>query len=176
MAVRVAILADTHGALDERVLSEALACERVVHAGDVGGASVLDALAAGRPPLVAVRGNNDTAKKWHPSEHGRLAGLPLSARLDLPGGYLVVVHGHLAGPLGSRHRRLRADHPDARLVVYGHSHRWVIDQDADPWVANPGAAGRTRTFGGPSYLRLTASRAHWELELRRFAPAPARRA
>lgn len=172
----VAILADTHGWLDDRVLAEALACDHVVHAGDVGGASVLAALGGAHAGIVAVRGNNDTPGKWRAEDHARLTELPLVARLDLPGGPLVVVHGHRAGPASGRHGRLRRDYPEARLVVYGHSHRWVIDRDADPWVVNPGAAGRTRTFGGPSYVRLVASRLTWDVELRRFAPAEPRRA
>jgi len=161
---------------DPRVLAEALACQRIVHAGDIGGLAVLQALSQGPAALLAVRGNNDTPGKWAAAERLHIATLPLVARLDLPGGVLVVAHGHQAGPASRRHDWLRRAHPEARAVVYGHSHRVAIDQDGEPWVLNPGAAGRSRTFGGPSYICLVASPDAWTVELRRFVPAQASRA
>lgn len=172
--VRVALLADTHGYVDPRVLGEALACDHVVHAGDVGGAAVLEALSRSGGGLTVVRGNNDLPGRWGDAGQGRLETLPLEARLELPGGALVVVHGHRSGPPGARHERLRRDHAGSRAVVYGHSHRLVVDLEGTPWVLNPGAAGRARTHGGPSYIRLIATRAHWEVEPRRFPPLPPR--
>jgi hypothetical protein len=175
MAVlRVALLSDTHGFVDPRVLEEVRACDRIVHAGDVGAARVLDALTLGETPPVAVRGNNDTPARWPATDHPRLAALSVVAELALPGGMLVVVHGDWAGAPRERHPRLRRAYPTARVVVYGHSHRAVIDREFDPWVVNPGAAGRARTYGGPSYLCLTASPVEWLLELRRFPPGPVR--
>ena len=75
------------------------------------------------------------------AERPWLASIPWEARLPLPGGLLVVVHGHRV-PAADRHARLRALYPQARAIVYGHSHRLVVDRDASPWVLNPGAAGR----------------------------------
>jgi hypothetical protein len=152
-------------------LEEVLACDHVVHAGDVGGAAVLDALSRVRGGLTVVRGNNDRPGGWGGAGQSRLETLPLEARLELPGGVLAVVHGDRAGPTVARHERLRRDHAGSRAVVYGHSHRLVIDLEGSPWVLNPGAAGRSRTYGGPSYIRLLATARHWEAEPRRFAPA-----
>ena len=165
--VRVALLADTHGALDARIAAEVARCDYAVHAGDVGNAGVLAAL---RPQLglVAVRGNNDTPAKWPREDQGLLAALPTTESLTLPGGTLVVVHGHRAGGVDQRHARLRKQFPEARAVVYGHSHRLVCDRDAQPWVLNPGAAGRARTFGGPSCLILLAGPRVWRVEVQRF--------
>ncbi|MFM1890995.1 MAG: hypothetical protein RLZ44_72, partial [Pseudomonadota bacterium] len=42
--------------------------------------------------------------------------------------------------------------------------------DAIPWVLNPGAAGRSRTFGGPSCLLLHAGARVWRVETHRFPP------
>jgi predicted phosphodiesterase len=64
---------------------------------------------------------------------------------------------------------LRQRHPDARLIVYGHSHRLCCDLDAQPWVVNPGAAGRARTFGGASCLVLRIQDNGWHIEAYRFA-------
>jgi hypothetical protein len=41
--------------------------------------------------------------------------------------------------------------------------------DTVPWVLNPGAAGRTRTYGGPSCLLLIAGETDWKVEVHRFA-------
>ncbi|WP_257388244.1 metallophosphoesterase family protein, partial [Tahibacter caeni] len=81
---------------------------------------------------------------------------------DLPGGRLVVVHGD-RWPARGRHAALRRAYPAARAVVYGHSHRLVVDTDALPWVLNPGAAGRARTNGGPSCLLLHATAQAWRV-------------
>lgn len=167
--MRVALLADTHGTVDARVAAEVAGCDYAVHAGDVGNAQVLAALQP-RRGLVAVRGNNDIAAKWPREDEDVLVSLPTTGSLALPGGDLAVVHGHRAGSVDRRHSRLRQQFPDARVVVYGHSHRLVCDQDALPWVLNPGAAGRARAFGGPSCLILLAAPRVWRIEVRRFAP------
>jgi uncharacterized protein len=165
--MRVLIVSDTHGQLDARIAALARDCEVVVHAGDVGNAAVLEALHEGGADVVAVRGNNDVASKWPRGERAVLDALDDEARVDLPGGTLVAVHGDRYAP-ATRHARLRRDYPDARAVVYGHSHRLVIDDGASPWILNPGAAGRARTYGGPSCLLLEASAKAWRIERQQF--------
>jgi uncharacterized protein len=169
VSVRVALLADTHGQIDSRVAEVVAACDLALHGGDVGGAWVLRALQPRGGRVIAVAGNNDVPRKWPASEHDLLAHLPEVAELALPGGTLTLVHGHQT-PARGRHARLRACYPGARAVVYGHSHRLVADLDAEPWVINPGAAGRERTYGGPSCVVLTAAESGWHLELCRFEP------
>ena len=168
---RVAILSDTHGHLDPRIAEVAAACDYAVHAGDIGRRAVADALRP-RKAVLLVRGNNDVASKWPQCEHDWLEGLPWEDDLDLPGGRLVVVHGHRAGAPAGRHERLRREHPGARLLVYGHSHRQCVDRSARPWIVNPGAAGRSRTFGGPAYVLLSASARRWRLFPERLPPLP----
>jgi uncharacterized protein len=170
--VRALLISDTHGALDPRVLAQARGCDLVVHAGDIGAADVLDALAAAAPHVVAIRGNNDTAAKWPRIDAALLESLPLSADIALPGGLLVAVHGDRV-PAATRHARLRHLHPHARAIVYGHSHRLAIDCSATPWVLNPGAAGRVRTFGGPSALWLEADAGRWAVSAWRADGPPA---
>ncbi|HEX7045700.1 MAG TPA: metallophosphoesterase family protein [Burkholderiales bacterium] len=165
-ALSVALIADTHGYIDPRVLARLRDADLVVHAGDIGGADVLAAL----PEVHAVRGNNDVPAKWPASERAALAGLPEELRLELPGGVLVVVHGDRVLPALQRHEKLRRLYPEARSVVYGHTHRLVCDRSREPWVLNPGAAGRTRTFGGPSCLILRAGARSWSVRALRFPP------
>lgn len=168
--VRVALLSDTHGFLDPRIAALVEACDIAVHGGDIGGFGVVRQLQPRHGRVVVVRGNNDTPRDWAGKDTTGLDDLPRLAELELPGGRLVVLHGHRSGPLYERHQRLRRRFPDARAVVIGHSHRQACDCDALPWVLNPGAAGKYRTFGGPGCLVLTASEAEWVLEAHRFDP------
>lgn len=164
---RIALVADTHGALDARVAQVAVGCEVVVHAGDIGGDSILAALGATGARVIAVAGNADTPRHWPEGDRARLDGLTGEATVDLPGGRLVVVHGH-QWPARNRHARLRRLHRDAAAVVVGHSHRRVIDDAQRPWVLNPGAAGRSRTYGGPGCLVLEAGPRRWRVTIHAF--------
>ncbi|WP_295880245.1 metallophosphoesterase family protein [uncultured Thiohalocapsa sp.] len=172
--VRVAILSDTHGVLDPRVADVVADCDLAVHGGDIGCAGVLAALTPRGGRVAAVRGNNDVPHKWPAADQHLLDALTLEVTEDLPGGRLVVVHGHRT-PARDRHAKLRRRYPDARAIVYGHSHRLVADRDAEPWVLNPGAAGRERTFGGPSCMVLSAGHGEWSLDVHRFPLAGAAR-
>lgn len=164
-------MSDTHGELDDRIAEEAIRSDIVVHAGDIGSREVLDALTPPSGKLIAVRGNNDVRGKWRRSDWELLESLPWEARLDLPGGELVVVHGHRYGYPGRSHERMRRDYPHARVVIYGHSHRKCADQSESPWILNPGAAGRVRTFGGPAFCYLRVSRSRWHLVSRQYPVA-----
>lgn len=163
MPTRVCILSDTHGFIAPAILEQAARCQLAVHAGDIGNGEVLEALREACGRVVAVPGNNDLPQRWPAAQRDLLLGLDEQAHIALPGGMLAVEHGHRVNPVGSRHAKLRARHPDARAIVYGHSHRLLVDQDVVPWVLNPGAAGRNRTFGGASCLILTTGR-HWALQ------------
>jgi len=166
--MKIALISDSHGELDPRVRELVRNCDVAVHAGDVGARGVLQSLKP-RDRVVAIRGNNDTPAKWAAAEHRALDQLPWEALLDLPGGSLAVVHGHRHGRVSQRHERLRRDFPEARCIVYGHSHRLICDTGARPWVINPGACGRSRTFGGPSCVLLYAGFRRWRLEVKRIA-------
>lgn len=169
--MRVAILADTHGRLDPRIEALVRGCDIAVHGGDIGNAGILARLQPRSGQVYAVRGNNDVARKWPDGEQVVLEQLPERAEVELPGGTLVVVHGHQSAKACGRHARLRREHPSARAIVYGHSHRLVVDRDALPWVLNPGAAGRARTYGGPSCMILGATATDWQVTSHRFEVA-----
>jgi len=154
-ARRIGIVADSHGAIDPRIVRALGDCDVLVHAGDVGGPEFLTPL--GSPVIAAVYGNNDTPQRWG----GADVALPESVCIDVRGGTLVVIHGHQFPQAKRRHTQLRARYPAARFIVYGHSHRRCIDDDVLPWVINPGACGRARTFGGPSAVMLVWRRRRW---------------
>ena len=168
--LRVAIVSDTHGFLDPRIAEAVARHDCAVHAGDVGGAAVLEALCPRRGLVYAVRGNNDLPRKWGLNDVTVLSSLAESLMLALPGGVLAVVHGDRAGRPSERHRRLRAKFPDAKAVVYGHSHHRCLDKSARPWVLNPGAAGKARAYGGPGFFSLHVGRRRWTVRELIFAP------
>ena len=165
--ITVGILSDSHGYLDPRIKDAVNQCDYIVHAGDIFNADVLQQLQP-RNELIAVAGNNDYQDAWDESEADIVNALPQHAQLELPGGLLVVEHGHRLGNMPD-HDDLRWDHAEARLIVYGHTHRRVIDQKEEPWVINPGASGEVRTHGGPSCLLLNASSNEWQIETVLFA-------
>lgn len=167
--LRLALIADTHGFVDPRVVESVGNCDAVVHAGDIGDHRVLKALRARRRRVLVVRGNNDMAAKWPVAQRRVLDRLPHEIEISLPGGTLVALHGHQVLPASARHERLRQRYQNARMVVYGHTHRMLCDRDASPWVVNPGAAGRVRTFGGPSCAILEVSERCWRVRLLRFS-------
>ena len=166
---RVAIVSDTHAYLSSDVAAVAESCDMVVHAGDIGSKEILDRLNAVAARVIAVCGNNDLQHLWASDESHVVNDLPRVAELHLPGGKLVVEHGHLHGMNTPDHAKLRQAHPEAKLIVYGHTHKAVIDRSATPWVVNPGAAGITRNHGGPSCLVLQAGHQTWEIEAFQFA-------
>ena len=126
----VGLISDTHGLLRPEVAEAFAGVERILHAGDVGSQHVLDGLER-IAPVTAVRGNVDVGLD-----------LPELVRLELAGTRVVVVHGDR---LASRTPEQVAEaHPDADLVVFGHSHRPLVCRVGDVLVANPGTAGRRR--------------------------------
>ena len=56
--MKLGILSDTHGLLRPEVPAVLEGCDAILHAGDIGGQDILDALGE-LAPVYAVRGNND---------------------------------------------------------------------------------------------------------------------
>jgi len=166
---RIAIISDTHGHINENIIEVIKTCNQVIHAGDICGAHVLSQLQAISKQIIAVTGNNDAVELWAADEASIVSALPAIANIELPGGSLAIEHGHKHGMHQPDHASLRASHPTARVIIYGHTHTMLIDDDTTPWVVNPGAAGATRTRGGSSCLVLTASaEKEWDIEMIRF--------
>lgn len=126
--MRIGLVSDTHGLLRPAVLEFLRGSDRIVHAGDICDASVLQALAA-IAPLTAVRGNNDVGPWAQPLHETEL--------LDVDGVRLLVIHD--LSLLGTA-----AHDAQAHVVVSGHSHKPLVRRDGDVLFVNPGSAGRRR--------------------------------
>jgi len=165
----VAIISDTHSQLDPRIANIVKQADIAIHAGDIGDAAILEEMQPKSGKVYAVAGNNDHPVMWPPNQSGKLASIPKIAEFNLPGGSIAIEHGDRHGLAKPDHQSLRQAFPDTRLIIYGHTHKMLVDDDQLPWVANPGAAGNTRTHGGPSCLLLTVSGNDWEIESFRFS-------
>ncbi|WP_427915214.1 metallophosphoesterase family protein [Ramlibacter sp. MMS24-I3-19] len=126
--MRIGLVSDTHGLLRPAVLDFLRGSDRIVHAGDICDAGVLEALAA-IAPLTAVRGNNDVGP-WSQRLHE-------TELLDVGGVRLLVIHD--LSQLGSAARDAKA-----HVVVSGHSHKPLVRRDGDVLFVNPGSAGPRR--------------------------------
>ena len=76
MPETIGVISDTHGLLRPDAITALEGCDRIIHAGDVGSADVLQQLRR-LAPVVAVRGNVD---KGHWAN-----ALPWSAVVELDG-------------------------------------------------------------------------------------------
>jgi hypothetical protein len=124
--------------------AEALAAldgaELILHAGDVGTLSVLREL-GGIAPVRAVYGNVDDPAM----------GLPSSVDLELEGLRVHMSHGH---ELGSPRPDNLVERYQADVIVYGHTHKPLIETHGGTLVVNPGAAGPRRFNLQPSVALL----------------------
>lgn len=132
---RIGLISDTHGRVRRAALRALQGCTAVLHAGDVGGPGVLDALRE-VAPVHAVRGNVDDPHQPDLADH---------VELTIDGCRVHVVHGHQWG--SPTPERLAAA-IDADVVVFGHTHRALVQSVGHTLVVNPGSAGPAR-FGLP---------------------------
>mgnify|MGYP006144682437 FL=1 len=131
--MKIGIISDTHGLLRAQVFQAFEGVEHILHAGDVGDPDILTALEA-VAPVTAVWGNVDG---WEVRSR-----VPEVARLELAGVRIAILHGMQLG--SPTPQKAAAAHPDAGLVVFGHSHRPVIQQVGPTLAVNPGSAGPRR--------------------------------
>jgi putative phosphoesterase len=140
----VVVLSDTHLRADRpRRLPDAVwrAIERsdlVLHAGDVIDHWLLDELAARGNEVRAVLGNND-----------RTLSLPAELTFDVAGVPIAMVHD--SGPSNGRAARMHKRFPDARVVVFGHSHAPCNEWHDGQLLFNPGSPTERRRQPTHSY-------------------------
>ena len=183
-SVVIGLLSDTHlpyraKQLAPAVLSALEGVDLILHAGDVDEPEELAPLRA-LAPLYAVRGNYHVRERSHAG-----ASLPWSVELTVCGFHLVVEHGHRIGPalwlwkivsvirrlithkwdfpaLEARMiRALRERHPQADIIVFGHTHRYYHARHGNILFLNPGAAMPTaylRADDHASIIRLHLQR------------------
>lgn len=141
--MKIGLISDTHGKLRSQVLELFDGVDLILHAGDIGDASIITELET-LAPVHAVHGNTDDSRLS--TRYGE------TVDITVVGVRVVVTHGHRIGsptpPL------LRRMFPAADVIVYGHTHVPLVDRDAGTLVINPGAAGPARFKLKPSVALL----------------------
>lgn len=128
------MLADTHTMGSSRPLPRGAwphieTADHILHGGDVCDPALLDELKA-FAPVTAVLGNCDglDVKHWGATE---------DALIELSGVQIAMLHD--SGPRSGRRRRMTNRFPDARVVVFGHSHLPLADDEDGLLLLNPGS-------------------------------------
>lgn len=133
----VGLISDTHNLLRVQAARAMAGSTQIVHAGDICAPHVLAEL-QGIAPVTAVRGNNDFGA-WAQA-------LPHSTLLQVEQVSILVVHDLATLALDPASC-------GAQVVVFGHSHRPLIERRDGILYVNPGSAG-------PRRFRLPISVAH----------------
>ena len=123
--MKLAILSDTHGLLRPEVAEHLKTADAILHGGDVNKPGIVDQLER-YAPLYVVRGNND--KEWAEQ-------IPHDLTITLGGVTFYMVHNKKEVP---------ADLTGIDAVVFGHSHKYLLEErDGVLWL-NPGSCGPRR--------------------------------
>jgi uncharacterized protein len=134
--MKIGIISDTHGYLDERIIHHLSGCDEIWHAGDFGNVQVSDELAALKP-LRGVYGNIDGGdlRLIHPM-HNRFNCEGFDVWITHIGGYPGKYSPHLR-------EKLKTKPPD--IFICGHSHilKVIRDKKLGLLHINPGAAGNS---------------------------------
>jgi putative phosphoesterase len=126
--MRIGVISDTHGLLRPEAVQALAGCAHILHAGDVGGDAILDALRT-IAPLTAIRGN---------VEHGGACGaLRPTETVELAGKFFYLVHAREDLDLDPHAAGIAA-------VIFGHSHQPEISWTRGVLYFNPGSAGPRR--------------------------------
>ena len=148
----IGLISDTHGLVRPEVHAALAGVELILHAGDVGGAEVIDELAL-IAPVLAVYGNTDAP--WDGS-------LVPALDLELGGLRVHVSHGHEVGKVTPANL---AKAYDADVIVYGHTHIQKVSRAGGRLIVNPGAAGPRRFKLEASVARLTIADGVGDVEI-----------
>ncbi len=133
MQHHIGIISDTHiphfKKLPDAIWEHFAGVELIIHAGDLSVLSVLDELET-IAPVVAVQGNIE--------EEEVIRKLPIKREIVV--GHCRIGIVHILGDSHNREKIARQEFPNARVVVYGHSHiPWNEDRNG-LLLFNPGSA------------------------------------
>lgn len=147
--MKVAVISDTHGLFRPQVREVLRECEAVIHAGDINSQKVLDEIRAAAGENVSfyvVRGNND--KEWAEN-------LPESLEFELGQMKFFLVHNKKDVP---------RDLGETQIIIFGHSHKYTLEEkDGRLWL-NPGSCGRRRFHQPITMAVLTLEQGSREVE------------
>ncbi len=137
--MKIAVIADTHTRGMTRTVPLGVwpyleSADHILHAGDVVDPALLEEMKA-VAPVTVVLGNCDS---WDIRDWGATQ----TAEVTLGGIAIGMVHD--SGLAGGRRDRMRKLFPDARVVVFGHSHMPLLEEDDGFQIFNPGSPTERR--------------------------------
>ena len=152
--MKIGLLSDTHGYLDERIFDYFSDRDEIWHAGDIGEPAIIEKL-AGFKMTRAVFGNIDGPRIRN--------SVPEELIFDCSG--LNIWMTHIAGypPRYTHEIRRRLKDFTPNLLVCGHSHilRIIKDQNfPNLTFMNPGAAGRQGFHRKRTIIRFEIKSGH----------------
>jgi uncharacterized protein len=160
----VSIISDTHGIIDSHIVSYLKNSDVIIHAGDICSTKIISDLNRYCDQVYVVAGNNDVPEKYFEHKDKKIiSGLKKNQTIEINNQIISVEHGDRFGHKAD-HNGLRQSYPNAKLIIYGHTHIQVCDQDKEPWVVNPGACGHTRNNdGGPCFIQIEIKDNKWDI-------------
>jgi len=126
--MKIGVVSDTHGLLRPEVPPVLAGVEHILHLGDVGSPTILKALEQ-IAPVHAIRGNIDST--------GPCSRLPETDVLLFEGHYLYLLHN-----LDTLHLNPAA--AKFAAVLFGHTHKPLIEHRKGVLYFNPGSCGPRR--------------------------------
>ena len=129
--MKIGVISDTHGHLDPRVEKIFAGVDHILHAGDIGFASIILELGM-VAPVTAVLGNCDSS-----------IGYRLTESVEL-GARKFLVH-HIVNPRDlpdAVATRIYKDKPD--VIVFGHTHKRYAERLNGILYFNPGYSGKPK--------------------------------
>lgn len=145
--MKILIVSDTHG--QEHTLEEALkktgSIDQLIHLGDVEGGEERIRGLLGKVPAAIVAGNNDF-----------FCDLPDERMFTLEGYRIWMTHGHrYFVHSGTLYLEREARKKGADIVMYGHTHKPVVQKAKGLLVLNPGSLSLPRQEGHrPTYILM----------------------
>ena len=133
-AIRIGVIADTHGLFDPAIRRHFKGIDHILHAGDIGDQSVIEQLEQ-IAPVTAVSGNVDD------DEQGEF---PSEAVIELAGRRIALRHILYEGGKLTRDGRAFLDREQPDICIFGHTHQPKVEWFGKALLFNPGSAGPKR--------------------------------
>ena len=137
MLHRIGVISDTHvphfKGVPDAVWQHFADVEHILHAGDLSILSVIAELET-IAPVTAVQGNVETDEV--------ILKLPIKRELSIGSCKIGMVH--ILGDSKTHVRAARYEFPDARIVIFGHSHIPYNQEHNGQLLFNPGSANDRR--------------------------------
>lgn len=134
MMMRIGVIADTHGLFDQAIRRHFQGVDHILHAGDIGGQSVIEQLQT-IAPVTAVSGNVDGYEE---------SGFPAETVIELAGRRIAIRHIVYKGGKLTKEGRAFLEREQPDVCIFGHTHQPKAEWFGKALLFNPGSAGPKR--------------------------------